>query len=66
MPDELAALSTFALAARVLAFFAVLTAIGLGIGFTVERALPQKKIFALPLARRQLRFEAIGNAVFPP
>jgi len=64
MPEEIAHLSTFALGALVLAFFGALTVNGLAVGFTIERLLPKKKIFAVPLAKDQFRFEAIGNVVF--
>lgn len=64
MPEELAGLGTVALATRVLGFFVGLTVVALGFGFLLERALPNKKVFAVPLARGQYRFEAIGNLVF--
>jgi Delta7-sterol 5-desaturase len=64
MPEELAGLSTFGLATRVLAFFGGLSAVALAFGFLLERALPNKRVFAVPLAKGQYRFEAIGNAVF--
>jgi lathosterol oxidase len=64
MPVELVGLSLLGLATRVLAFFAGLTAVALGFGFVLERALPNKRVFAVPLAKGQYRFEAIGNLVF--
>lgn len=64
MPDELASLSTFGLATRVLAFFAGTSAVALVLGFLLERLMPNKKVFAVPLAKGQYRFEAVGNLVF--
>jgi sterol desaturase/sphingolipid hydroxylase (fatty acid hydroxylase superfamily) len=65
MPSPLGSASPTALALYVLGFFSSLTVVGLAIGFGVERALGRtRKIFALPLAHRQLRFELMGNIVF--
>jgi sterol desaturase/sphingolipid hydroxylase (fatty acid hydroxylase superfamily) len=64
MPEELAGVSLLGLATRVLGFFGGMTAVALAIGFLVERALPNRKVFAVPLAKDQYRFEAIGNFVF--
>lgn len=64
MPDEIVRLSVPALGALVLAFFGGMTLVALAIGFGVERLLPKKKIFAVPLAKGQYRFEAIGNIAF--
>src|SRR5688572_18275472 len=64
MPDALAGLSLWGLATRVLAFFGGMTVVALGIGFLVERLLPNKRVFAVPLAKGQYRFEAIGNLAF--
>lgn len=64
MPEELAGLSLLGLATRVLFFFGGITTVALGIGFLAERALPNKKVFAVPLAKGQYRFEAIGNLAF--
>lgn len=57
--------STPALALLVLGSFATLTVLALACGFAAERALRStKRIFALPLAKGQYRFELIGNIVF--
>jgi sterol desaturase/sphingolipid hydroxylase (fatty acid hydroxylase superfamily) len=64
MPETLAGLSLWGVATRVLAFFGGMTIIALGIGFLAERLLPNKKVFAVPLAKDQYRFEAIGNLAF--
>jgi Delta7-sterol 5-desaturase len=54
--------STIAL--LVFAFFATLTVTNVAIGFWVEHLYARYKIFDLPLARGQYRFELIGNVVF--
>lgn len=64
MPEALAGLSLWGLAARVCAFFGGMTVVALGIGFLIERLLPKKKVFAVPLAKGQYGFEAVGNLVF--
>src|SRR5690606_10003061 len=48
----------------VLGFFGGLTALSVLVGFGVERALPGKRIFSVPLAEGQYRFEIVGNVVF--
>jgi Delta7-sterol 5-desaturase len=52
------------LALWVSAFFVALTVFSLACGFALERALPRRKIWALPLDPGQLRHELIGNVVF--
>ncbi len=52
------------LALAVLGFFLGLTVLAVGAGFAAERVLRHKRIFAVPLARGQYRFELIGNVVF--
>jgi Delta7-sterol 5-desaturase len=65
MPDSLDSASSMILALYVLGFFSSLTLIALAVGFGIERALGHtKKIFAVPLAKGQLRFELAGNVVF--
>lgn len=64
MPALLRTASTLEVALVVLVFFVGLTLVSLGVGFAVERALPGKRIVAVPLAEGQLRFEALGNVVF--
>src|SRR6188508_1509370 len=55
-----------ALVAWVSAFFVGLTLLGLLIGFGIERGLPGRRIWALPLDPGQLRHELIGNLIFVP
>lgn len=64
MPPYLATLGLPALAACVLGFFLGLTAMALGYGFLLQRILPKRKVFDVPLAAGQHRFEALGNVVF--
>jgi len=64
MPPSLASLPLAGLALVVFACFAGLTAVSSALGFALERALPERRIFALPLFPGQLRFELLGNAVF--
>lgn len=64
MPPALASLSLPALALAVFAFFAGLTVASAAVGFALERALPRRRVFDLPLFPGQLRFELAGNAVF--
>ena len=65
MPAPLGSASSTALALYVLGFFSSLTVVALAIGFGIERAFGRtKKIFAAPLANRQLRFESAGNLAF--
>lgn len=46
------------------AFFTGISCASLALGFALERALPGKRIWALPLDPGQLRHELIGNARF--
>ena len=64
MPEALRDLSWPALAGVVLAFFLTLTVANVALGFALERAMPKRKIFAVPLAKGQLGHELVGNAVF--
>lgn len=64
MPELLHSASTPTLALAVLGFFFGLTTLSVVLGFGAERLLRHKRIFAVPLARGQYRFELIGNAVF--
>lgn len=52
------------LALEVFAFFAGLTLVGLAAGFAAERALPGRRVVALPKAPGQVRREIVGNGVF--
>lgn len=64
MAQLLESASTGALVMWISAFFVGCTALGLAIGFALERAMPHRRIFSDPLAKGQLRHEAIGNVVF--
>lgn len=64
MPEALRAASWSLTAAWVFAFFGLLTAVGVAIGFFAEKLVQGRRIFSVPLAAGQLRFEAIGNAIF--
>lgn len=64
MIEWLSSLSWSALVAVVAAYFVALTAIGLVIGFALERAMPKLRIWSDPVPEGQLRHEAIGNVVF--
>jgi len=64
MPDFLQAAPLPELAAIVAAFFLSLTVINVLYGFILEKLLPKRRIFDVPLAPGQLRFELIGNLVF--
>lgn len=64
MPDELRALSLASLAVLVCACFIVTTVFASSVGFALERALPKKKIFDVPLFDGQHRFELLGNVIF--
>jgi Delta7-sterol 5-desaturase len=65
MPELLDSPSLTVLVLYVLGFFSGLTMVSLAIGFGIERAFGRtKKIFAVPLAQGQLRFELTGNLVF--
>jgi lathosterol oxidase len=48
----------------VAAFFVGFSLVGAVSGFATERLLPRKKIFDVPLADGQYRFELVGNVVF--
>lgn len=64
MRDFLEHASLPTLLAATSAFFIVNTLIGLAIGFALERAMPERRIWSDPLAPGQLRHELIGNGVF--
>jgi Delta7-sterol 5-desaturase len=64
MAAELAGLSLLGIATGVLVFFGGMTIVALALGFLLERALPNKRVFSVPLAKEQYRFEAIGNLGF--
>nr|MBK7070640.1 sterol desaturase family protein [Deltaproteobacteria bacterium] len=64
MPPSLASLPLAGLALVVFACFAGLTVVSAALGFALERALPRRRVFDLPLFPGQLRFELLGNAVF--
>lgn len=64
MPDIVATASLPMLFAIVLAFFVGLTLLNVPFGFALERLLPRRRIFDVPLAPGQLRFELLGNLVF--
>src|SRR4051794_517118 len=54
----------FHLVLYVFGCFFTLTVLSTGLGFLAERQLPQYRIFAVPLAKGQYRFELIGNLIF--
>lgn len=56
--------SLLQLAAAVAGFFLVLSGFGTLVGFALERAFTQRRVWALPLDPGQLRLELIGNVVF--
>lgn len=60
----LARLSSGELACVVAIYFAGLTAIGLAIGFALERGMPKLHIWSDPIPEGQYQHEAIGNLVF--
>ncbi len=64
MPDALAQASLPKLTLIVLAFFLGMTLFNVSIGFALERWLPRRRIFDVPLAEGQYRFELVGNVVF--
>lgn len=64
VPELLQRASLLGLFGWVLAFFVGMTFAGLGFGFLLERVLPGKRIYAVPLFEGQHRFEALGNVVF--
>lgn len=47
-----------------LAAHLAVTLFGSAVGFAVERLVPRRRIFAVPLFEGQYRFELLGNAVF--
>ncbi len=65
VPEFLQNADALTLVLYVAAFFGGLTLLALAQGFALERALAAKRrIFDVPLAKGQHRFEAIGNLVF--
>lgn len=65
VPEILLRAGLLELVLYVAAFFVGLTLLALGQGFAMERALGSKRrVFDVPLAKGQYRFEAIGNLVF--
>lgn len=52
------------LIAQVAAFFLGLTAVGMAVGYTLEAAFSNRKIYNVPLAKGQTRFELRGNLNF--
>lgn len=57
-------LSTTELALTIFAVSASLTLVATSMGFVLERLLPRRKIFDVPLFSGQYRFELLGNLVF--
>lgn len=64
MPDYIANRSLVDIAALAFGFFAGLTLLSVGVGFAIQRALPNRRVFDVPLAKGQLRLEMVGNAAF--
>ncbi len=64
MGTPLDSLSLAQTAGVVAAFFVGLAVVASLIGFAAERALPQRKVFAVPLFEGQYRHELAGGAVF--
>lgn len=64
VPELLQRATLLGLFGWVLAFFVGMTSVGLASGFLLERVLPNKRIYDVPLFPGQYRFEAIGNVVF--
>jgi len=64
MIEWISGLSWWELTGVVALYFVGLTAIGLAIGFALERALPKLRIWSDPIPEGQFRHEAIGNLVF--
>lgn len=64
MPAFLTRLDTVGLLLWVAAFFVTMTLAGLAQGFLIERLLTKRRMFDVPLAKGQYRFELIGNLVF--
>lgn len=62
--DRIAAAAPEELAVGVTSAFLALTAIGLGLGFGLERMLPHRRIWSDRVPAGQYRHEAIGNVVF--
>ena len=64
MPAPLRDASLPIIVSIVAGFFGLLTMGNVALGFILERLVPRRKIFAVPLARGQLGFELSGNLVF--
>ncbi len=64
MPDALRSLTLPLTALVVLGSFLAMTLTAAAFGFALERLLPQRKVFAVPLFPGQYRFELLGNAIF--
>lgn len=64
MPNELASLGYFDLAAVCLAFFATMTVVGVSVGAACERAFPKRKVMAVAPAPGQVPLEMLGNVIF--
>jgi hypothetical protein len=58
VPEALRAASWPFMAAVVFVFFGLLTVVSLAIGFLAEKNVQGRRIFSVPLAAGQLRFEA--------
>lgn len=64
VPAFLTRLDNVGLLLWVTAFFVTMTLVGSGYGFLIERVLPKRRMFDVPLAKGQYRFELYGNLVF--
>lgn len=64
MPGLLSTASWPALFGWVALSFVGVTILAVGQGFLVERALPKRRVFDVPLFDGQYRFELVGNLVF--
>ena len=64
MPELLQSAAPWQLVLSVFGFLLTLTLVCTGAGFLAERLLVQRRIFAVPLAKGQYRFELLGNLVF--
>lgn len=64
MPEVVSAASFSSLLASVLAILLTVTVSASLLGFAAERALPRRRIFAVPLADGQIGLELVGNVVF--
>lgn len=64
MPDALRSLSLAQTVLCILGGLLSVTLLATGMGFLIERTLPRRRIFAVPLFAGQYRFELLGNAVF--